>query len=320
LEILLQTFFRTCLFTLKQLPFMLGGLFLAEMMVALKWIEKLSWLTRSLMRYAHLNTRCGVSFLIAFASPMAANSSLRALFENRCISSRELFFALLVNSFPNALMHWRWWLPAIYSVLGDVGLLHFGLILVGELIRVVFFLTTSRCVLPAPAEKSFSESAPVGKTIRKAVGISLKGTWKMAVKILKIFIPVTWAVFLLADLGAFEILASTLKGTARYFPIPLEGIPIIASQLGNSLVAFAIAGNLLHQHVITARDVILTLFVGRIFAAVMVAVRMQLPAIVGIFGQKLGFRIVGARLLSAAGIDLLMISAICMLKALHGAS
>ena len=135
----------------------------------------------------------------------------------------------------------------------------------------------------------------------------------MALRILKIFFPVTLCVFFLGDLGFFNLLAGALKGMARLFPIPMESLPIIAAQFGNSLVAFAIAGNLLNQQIISAKDVILTLLVGRIFAAVMIAVRMQLPAVAGVFGRKIGLRIVVARVLSAAGIDLFMIVMTCML-------
>lgn len=313
MEILFDTIRQTLFFTLKQLPYIIIGLFLAEMMVAMKWIEKFAWATKSIMRYAHLNAGCGIPFLIAFVSPMAANSTLLGVYKKNQISSRELFFALLVNSFPNALMHWRWWLPAIYSVLGTVGLIYFVLMLTGETLRALVFLTISRFALPIPETKTNPNRPSEKKTIKTAAGISMENTWKMSLRILKFFFPVTLIVFFLNNFGFFNILEGALKGMARFFPIPIESVPIIAAQFGNSLVAFAIAGNLFNQHIISAKDVILTLFAGRIFAAVMVAVRMQLPAVVGIFGRKVGLRIVVARVLSATGIDLFMILMTCLL-------
>jgi hypothetical protein len=313
LEIFFHSLSNALLFTLKQLPYMVVGLFLAEMMVAMQWIEKLAWATRGIMRYAHLDAGCGIPFMIAFVSPMAANSTLLGVYEKSRISSRELFFALLVNSFPNALMHWRWWLPAIYSVLGMVGLIYFALILTGETMRVLVFMTISRFALPRPETKTITDSQPEKKRVKAALGISAENTWKMTLRILKVFFPVTLCVFFLDDLGFFNLLTTGLKGMTRFFPIPVESIPIIAAQFGNSLVAFAIAGNLFNQHIIGAKDVIVTLFVGRIFAAVIIAVRMQLPAVAGVFGRKVGLRIVAARLSSAAGIDLFMISMTCLL-------
>jgi hypothetical protein len=279
----------------------------------MQWIEKLARATKALMRYAHLDAGCGIPFLIAFVSPMAANSTLLGVYEKKRITSRQLFFALLVNSFPNALMHWRWWLPAIYSVLGFVGLIYFALILAGETIRMVVFLTISRFTLPRPETETTADRQSKQKPVKTALGISAENTWKMVLRILKIFFPVTLCVFFLNDLGFFNLLAGALKGMARFFPIPVESLPIIAAQFGNSLVAFAIAGNLLNQQIISAKDVILTLFVGRIFAAVMIALRMQLPAVAGVFGRKVGLRIVVTRVLSAAGIDLFMILMTCLL-------
>ena len=308
MDLILKTIIETLIFTARQLPYILIGLFLAELIVALKWIIKLTWLTKPIMRYGHLNPACGIPFLMAFASPPAANSMLLGFHKKNKITFRELFFAALVNSFPSALMHWRWWLPAILSVLGNVGLLYFSLIVIAEILRALIFLTAARFVLPKlvsalQRDKKDAENIPW----KEAISTSLEATGKMSFHILKLFVPVTFIVLLLANMGAITMLADSLKGVAAYFPIPIEGLSIIAAQCGNSLVAFAIAGNLFSQSVITAKDVVLTLFVGRIFSAIIIAIRMQIPMVVGIFGQKIGFQIIGCRLASTLVIDLLMI-------------
>jgi len=308
LDLILKTISETLIFTAKQLPYILIGLFLAELIVALKWILKLSLLTKPIMRYGHLNPGCGIPFLTAFASPPAANSMLLGFHNGNKITSTELFLAVLVNSFPSALMHWRWWLPAILSVLGNVGLLYFGLIVIAEILRALIFLTAARFVLPksgASLEGNKKDAEKV--SLKEAIATSFEGTKKMSFRIFKIFVPVTFIVLLLANLGVITMLADSLKGIASYFPIPIEGVPIIAAQFGNSLVAFAIAGNLFSQNIITAKDILLTLFVGRIFAAIIIAIRMQIPMVVGIFGQKIGFQVIGCRLASTIVIDLLMI-------------
>lgn len=308
LDIVLKTISETLIFTAKQLPYILIGLFLAELIVALKWISKLTLLTKPIMRYGHLNPGCGIPFLTAFASPPAANSMLLGFHKENKITSRELFFAVLVNSFPSALMHWRWWLPAILSVLGNVGLLYFGLIVIAEILRVLIFLTAARFVLQKSGSSPEGDKEYTEKiSWKEAVAISFEGTKKMSFRILKIFVPVTFIVLLLVNVGFITMLADCLQGIATCFPIPIEGVPIIAAQFGNSLVAFAIAGNLFSQNIITAKDVVLTLFVGRIFAAVIIAIRMQIPMVVGIFGQKIGFQIIGSRLASTIVIDLVMI-------------
>ena len=307
MDIFLHTLFQTLLFILKQLPYLVIGLLMAEILVGMKLLEKLNWLTKPLMRYAHLDAACGLPFLIALVSPMTANSTLLGLHKNNRLNIKELYYAVLVNSFPNALMHWRWWLPAILSVMGYAGLLYFMLMLAGELIRLFCFLTYSRISLPSPTERKDIEKVFERKQLNEIIKSGVSGAVKTIGKMMKIFIPVTFIVFLLANLEFFDLLADWLKGSARFFPVPVEGISVIAAQFGNSLIAFTLAGNLLNQNVLTVKDVILTLFTGRIFASVMVALRMQLPAVVGIFGKKLGFKVVGVRLLTATGVDLLMI-------------
>ena len=308
MNIVLKTISETLFFTAKQLPYILSGLFLAEMIITLKWIIKLTWLTKPIMRYGHMNPCCGIPFLMAFASPPAANSMLLGFYNENRISSSELFFAVLINSLPSALMHWRWWLPAILSVLGNVGLLYFGLIVIAEILRALIFLTTARFVFQRWEASPEGDKKNAEKiSWKEAIAISFEGTKKMSFRILKIFVPVTFIVLLLVNLGFITMLADSLQDIAGYFPIPIEGVPIIAAQFGNSLVAFAIAGNLFSQNIITAKDVVLTLFVGRIFAAVIIAIRMQIPMVVGIFGQKIGFQIIGCRLGSTIVIDLLMI-------------
>ncbi len=307
MDIFLHTLFQTLLFILRQLPYLVIGLLLAEILVGMKMLEKLNWLTRPVMRYAHLDAACGIPFLIALVSPMTANSTLLGFHKNDRLSIKELYYAVLVNSFPNALMHWRWWLPAILSVMGYAGLLYFLLMLAGESVRLICFLTYSRVSLPSPADRKDIENVSERKPLNEIFKSGASGTVKTIGKMMKVFIPVTFIVFLLANLDFFDLLAGWLKGSARFFPVPVEGVSVIAAQFGNSLIAFALAGNLLNQNVLTAKDVILALFTGRIFASVMVALRMQLPAVVGIFGKKLGFKVVGVRLLTAAGVDLLMI-------------
>lgn len=305
--IVIATLKQSLFFTAKQLPYILVGLFLAEMIIALGWINRLTWLTKPMMRYGHLNPGCGIPFLMAFASPPAASSMLLGFEKENRITRKELVYAVLVNSFPSAIMHWRWWLPAILSVLGKVGFVYFILLVTAEMIRAVIFLTAARFSLPAPGGELTGKKKEEKTSFTEAAQKSLVATKDMTLKIMKLFIPVTLIIFLLANLGAFDALSNSLKGIAKYFPIPVEGLPIIAAQFGNSLVAFATAGNLYETGVVGAKDIVMTLFVGRIFSSIVLVLRMQIPMVVGIFGRQVGFRIIGARLVTSVVIDLMMV-------------
>jgi len=80
-------------FLAKTIPFMVIGVIFAELIIALKVVDKIAFVARPITNFAHLRDECGASFLTAFASATSANAMLAAFYKDGLIEKRELFIA-----------------------------------------------------------------------------------------------------------------------------------------------------------------------------------------------------------------------------------
>ena len=288
---MLNSVFQAMVYVAKIAPFVIGGLFLAELVIALKLIDRLSWITRPITDFGHLKSCCGLAFLSAFASPVAANSMLMGFYKEKKISANELVAAALINSFPASLMHWRWMLPAIIPVLKTTGLIYLGIFVIIGFIKSFAVLIVGKVIFPENNHDCVEkEKEKESYSLREAILVSARNTKKVSVRILGIILPVTVLVFILMDKGLFSALTVYFEKITKYFPLPAEGVPIIVTQFANSIAAFTLAGNLLSENLITSKGVILSLLVGGIFSHVLM-LRILIPSYLGIFGRTLGIRV-----------------------------
>lgn len=117
-------------FLAKTLPFMVIGVIFAELIVALKIVDKIAFVARPITNFAHLRDECGASFLTAFASATSANAMLAAFYKDKIIEKKELFIASMMTAFPAIVTHWRPMLPVLIPLLGIVGIIYFGMLTV----------------------------------------------------------------------------------------------------------------------------------------------------------------------------------------------
>jgi hypothetical protein len=64
-------------FLAKTIPFMVIGVIFAELIVALRVVDKIAFVARPITNFAHLRDECGASFITAFVSAMSANAARR---------------------------------------------------------------------------------------------------------------------------------------------------------------------------------------------------------------------------------------------------
>ncbi len=131
-------------------------------------------------------------------------------------------------------------------------------------------------------------------------------------RIVAITIPTTFIVFILMEIGVFDTFASYLSGVSTYFPIPLEGLTIIAAQFGNFIAANTIASNLLTTGVLTGKEVVITLLVADVLSTIMVTVRWLIPYYLGIFGPRIGTEIMVLATTIRTGIMIVVIFALAL--------
>lgn len=297
-------------FLCKTVPFMVFGIVLAEFVVAMKFMDKIAFITKPITNFAHLSSECGTSFVTAFVSPTSANSMLAAFYNDGKIERRELFIASLVNSFPAIVMHWRSVLPVLIPLLGSVGVIYFSILMLVGLIKTLLVMLAGRILLVK--KQTFSiQNDPEKPNIADALKISLKNSVKTVKKVLTTTIPTTFITFILYEMGAFEVLTDYLSPASRYFPIPPEGLTIISAYFGNYIAAATVAGNLLSAGRLTGKDVILSLLVGNVLSAFPAMLRYETPYYVGIFGPKNGTQIMLLSTAIRTGIMLGVILALC---------
>ena len=290
------------------IPFIIVGVVLAELIVALKFVNKITWLTKPITRFAHLRKECGISFLTAFASPTAANSMLVEFHNRGMLNKKELIVASLANSFPATVVHWKFIVPVIIPLLGVTGLIYFGILTAVGLVKTFIVLTAGRILL---TEKDVVSEIKKEKrpSLKEAFEISLSRSQKTLRRILAMFIPITIIVFILIGFGVFKAIAEHLSGVAGSFPVPPEGLPVIVAQLASQVAAWTVAGNLLFEGILNSKQIILTLLAGSVLSSV-VELRHSIPYHFGIFGVRLGAQILITATLLRTTITILVIIAL----------
>lgn len=280
-------------FLYMTVPFMVLGVIFAELIVALKFVDKIAFLARPLANFAHLNDECGTSFMAAFLSPASANSMLAAFYKDKIIERKELFIASMMTSFPAIVMHWRPMLPVLIPLLGVTGIIYFCILMLVDLIKTLLIMLAGRFLLVKKNSNGGNTNSQKGKRppLKDAVKISLQASKRTIKRILMMTIPTTFIVFILLTIGVFDTLASYLSGVGTYFQIPPEGLGIIAAQFGSFIAAITVAGNILSSGVLTGKGIIITLLVGDVLKSLLTMVRFLTPYYVGIFGPKNGLQI-----------------------------
>ena len=281
-------------FLLTVIHLFILGVILAQLLVELRWIDKLSWLARPLMRLGHLHPECAGSFLVAVISPTAGHSMLARYHSEKRISRPELIISAIMNALPGYIAQGRSILPVTMPLIGIFGLIYYGLVLLADLIKTLILLTIGRFILPRPdatALKLQEASHSKRPTVKEALLHSLRDSKKIIPKTLKTLIPFAWAAFILIGFGVFDYAAKHLGVVAHYFPVPQASLPIIAARLISPIGAYTMAGGLLSKGVLEGKDVVVALLVGTLLST-LPNVRYLVPYYFGIFGAVIGTQLV----------------------------
>lgn len=303
-------------FLLTVIPLFVLGVILAQLLVELRWIDKLSWLARPLMRLGHLHPECAGSFLVAIISPIAGHSMLARYHSEKRISRSELIISAIMNALPGYIAQGRSILPVTMPLLGVFGLIYYGLVLLADLIKTLILLTIGRFILPRPeaAELKLQEDSKARRpTIKEALLNSVRGSRKIVPKTLKTLIPFAWAAFILIGLGVFDYAAKHLGVVAHYFPVPQASLPIIAARLISPIGAYTMAGGLLSKGVLTGNDVVVALLVGTLLST-LPNIRYLVPYYFGIFGAVIGTQLVIVSTVMRVLVFAVMVGAVSLLR------
>lgn len=274
-------------YLLRVIPPTVLGIFVMEWLVEMGLVGRLGFITAPFMRFAHLREEVGVSFLASFGSPTAGNSMVAQMYNNGVIGRRETIIASLINSFPSSIVILRNLLPVLVILLGTTGLIYLGVVVFVGLLRTVITLVAGRFLLEGgkacEVECYTREIAGLRDGLRNAARASAKPLKRIVLTMTVVSV----IVFLLIDAGFFDAVSAYLNSSFITDYIPADGLPVIAGWFASNIAAYTIAGNLLTTGMLTPKEIVVTLLVGRILSSV-VRMRSSLPFYVGIFKTDLG--------------------------------
>jgi len=279
---------------IRTIPMMVAGVFAAELIMAFNATDRISRLSRPLTTFTNLHHECGISFMMAFISPKAANAMLAKYQRDGMITRPEMFIAALMNSFPNVVMHWRYLLPVYIPLLGLTGLVYFAILVVVGIIKTGIIMVTGRHILPRPGEEGADEETNGPKPRppwREGVRTALASSRDSLAHILVISIPTIIIVAVLIRLGFFDIVADVMQGFGAWFPVPPAGFAIIAAQFGSFIAGASVASTLLAAGTLTPQEIVITLLVGNILTSVTRGIRFYGSSYAAIFGPRAGAEI-----------------------------
>lgn len=295
----------------RTVPIVVAGVLIAEILIALKITDRIASVAYPVTTFSHLPHECGASFLLAFISPQAADAMLVDYYHKGTIGRSELIIAALINSFPSIVMHWRYLVPVYLPLLGVFGLIYFAVLMGIGFLKTGIVMVAGRVLLhPPPASGPPEKSSGPTLSLREALRASLGPTARTLRRILGIMVPTLVIVAFLVEAGVFDAVAAYLEGASRLFPIPPEGLAIIAAKFGSYIAAASVASALLAAGDMTGKDIVITLLVANLLTSVVTYLRWLGSFYIAIFGPRRGTEIM---LLSVTLQDGLLLVAIFLL-------
>ena len=295
----------------RTVPIVVAGVLIAEILIALKITDRIASVAYPVTTFSHLPHECGASFLLAFISPQAADAMLVDYYHKGTIGRSELIIAALINSFPSVVMHWRYLVPVYLPLLGVFGLIYFAVLMgIGFLKTGIVMVAGRRLLPPPPASRPPEKSSGPTLSLREGLRASLGPAARTLRRILGIMVPTLVIVAFLVEAGVFDAVAAYLEGASRLFPIPPEGLAIIAAKFGSYIAAASVASALLAAGDMTGKDIVITLLVANLLTSVVTYLRWLGSFYIAIFGPRRGTEIM---LLSVALQDGLLLVAIFLL-------
>lgn len=254
-------------YLLSVIPATLAGIVLMEILIELGWIQRLGFVTAPFMRFGHLREEVGVSFLVSFGSPTAGNSMVAELNKKGLIDNKETLIASLVTSFPATFIFVRDLTPVLVILLGTTGLIYLGIVVGVGLLRTAISLAFGRFLLHNKKIIILGQSIKT-KKFSAALQSAILSSWAPLRGIIPTMIIAAIIVFQLIDMGFFDMLSAYLKDLPVLKSLPSPALPVIAAWFASNIGAYTIASKLLTDGIMTSREIVITLLVGRVLSSI----------------------------------------------------
>jgi hypothetical protein len=293
-------------YLLSVIPATVAGIILMELLIEMGWIQKLGFLTAPFMRFGHLREEVGVSFLVSFGSPTAGNSMVAELNKKGLIDNKETLISSLVTSFPATFIFVRDLTPVLVVLLGTTGIIYLGIIVGVGLLRTAISLAFGHFLLPLK-KIAVKEQSIKKKKFSAAIRSAISSSWVPLLSIIPTMIIAAIIVFQLIDIGFFDRFSAYMKDLPVLKSLPSPALPVIAAWFASNIGAYTIASKLLTDGIMTSKEIVITLLVGRVLSSI-VRLRFTIPYYTGIFSPKLGIQIMLLATLMQEGLTIIVIT------------
>ena len=268
------------------------GLFVAQVIEGMGWTNRLAVMARPFMRLGHLPERIGAVFTTAFFSGTTSLSMLMSFHKDGSVNQREVTIAVLLNTFPTFFLHLPTTFFIILPLVGKAGVFYLLLTFGAALLRLIAVLTYTHFHLPKTAG-DYPLKGKREKGWKGFLGETSKKFRSRLTRIIMIILPVYVIILLISDMGFFLWLRKILAQGISVTFIPVEAMSVVVFSLVAEFTSgYAAAGAMLESGALTVFQTVLALLIGNIIAAPVRALRHQMPYYMGIFGPKLGTRLV----------------------------
>ncbi|VVB88290.1 Uncharacterised protein [uncultured archaeon] len=293
------------------IPATIIGIVLMELLMEMGWVQKLGFVTAPFMRFGHLREEVGVGFLVSFGSPTAGNSMVAELNKKGLMNNRETLIASLVTSFPATFIFVRDLTPVLVILLGTTGLIYLGIIIGVGLLRTAITLAFGRFLLP-PKKVEIIEQELKRKKFADALQSALRSSRAPLQGIIPTMVFAAIIVFQLIDIGFFDMVSAYLKDLPVLRSLPPPALPVVAAWFASNIGAYTIAGKLLADGMMTSKEIVITLLIGRVLSS-LVRLRFTIPYYTGIFSPELGTQIMLLATLMQEGLTAVVIVMLAVL-------
>lgn len=294
---------------LRLMGFICVGLAVGQIIEATGWTRFLAALAMPAFRFGHLGRQCSAAFTTAFFSGVAANAMLLEFYKEGKISRQQLFLSNFTNQLPGFFLH----LPTTFFIVIPLtkwaGALYFIIVFLATLLRTSIFFVYGHLRLPPPqvdeGDVPAAINAAAGERKKPAAIIeTIKARLPLRIVNIAIYvIPIYIMVFILNNMGLFDMARNWLAGYVTTSFLPIESLSLVVLSFTAEFTSgFAAAGALMDAGMLTIKQTVIALLLGNIIAFPIRALRHQLPHYMGIYSPKMGIQLLlmgqGFRILS----------------------
>ena len=280
-----------------------GGVFFANLAVALGAIERVAGASRYLTGPANLPDEVGTAILTTAASATAGYGMLAEFRESGTLDDRATLIAVTINTFFGFVQHVvTFYVPVLIPILGpEVGLLYvgaragvaLGITLTGVIAGAVLLSSPTGSV--AAGDGGEGAATPSDRDRPASIRAALSVAWERTAPTLGRIVPRLAAVYALVTVlvGRYDLTALTAVADplATLVGLPGAAVAVVAvfsvdTTAGAATVAPMIGGTF------TPREAVATMLLGGIVSFAVSTFKRSIPFQYGIWGPSFGSKVI----------------------------